>query len=61
MPVEIPIHFSHLWGTRASLAPTTPSRFGFADACSATVVGEYADVTARRSVTHLTLPYNMFR
>ncbi|MDR1923156.1 MAG: hypothetical protein LBQ66_02185 [Planctomycetaceae bacterium] len=29
-------------------------RVSFADAFSAPIVGEYADVTARRSVTHLT-------
>jgi hypothetical protein len=32
----------------------TFGHFGFADAFSAPVVGEYADVTARQSVTHLT-------
>ncbi|MDR1922851.1 MAG: hypothetical protein LBQ66_00635 [Planctomycetaceae bacterium] len=36
-------------------------RVGFANAVSAPVVGEYADATARRSVAHLTLPYNVFR
>jgi hypothetical protein len=36
-------------------------RFGFAGACSAPAVGEYADATAQRSVAHLTFCRCVFR
>jgi hypothetical protein len=36
-------------------------RVSFADAFSAPIVGEYADVTARRSVTHLTFSNTSWR